>query len=71
MYSRTGNNANAFFSFLVPTDMVFTFNDIMKRLNVKKYLTNIPTTCRIGYNLVDMFKNVLFEFRDNGYVSLR
>lgn len=43
----------------------------MKKLNGKKYLTNIPTTCRIGYNLVDMFKNVLFEFRDNGYVSLR
>lgn len=57
--------------FLDPTDMVFTFNDIMKGLNIKKYLTNIPTTGRIGYNLVDMFKTVLFGFMDNGYVSLR
>ena len=60
-------------NFLDPTDMVFTFNEVIRGVDVSKYLKRSDSSNlgRIGYNLVDMFKTVLFGFMDCGYVSLR
>lgn len=63
-----------FFSdFLDILDPVFTFNKLMEEIDLKKYLKHVPEhkTGRIGYNLVDMLKTVLFGFMNEGYVSLR
>ena len=58
--------------YLDPTDMVFTFNELMKGIDLSKYIKYSPTKCgRIGYNLIDMLKTVLFGFMDCGYISLR
>ena len=53
-------------------DLVVTFYDIMKELDVKKYLGDISYNGGPrGYNLVRMLYTVLFAFCDTGYCSLR
>lgn len=60
-------------NFLDIFDPVFTFNKLMEGIDLKKYLKYVPKakTGRIGYNLVDMLKTVLFGFMNEGYISLR
>ncbi len=54
-------------------DPVLTFDRLMEGLNFEKYLgePQLHQRGRIGYNLVDMFKTVLFGFMMYGYISLR
>lgn len=53
-------------------DLVVTFYDIMKELDVKKYLGDISYNGGPrGYNLVRVLYTVLFAFCDTGYCSLR
>lgn len=59
-------------NFLDPTDPVFAFNELMKGIDLTKYINYSNATCgRYGYNQVDMLKTVLFGFMDGGYSSLR
>ena len=54
-------------------DPVLTFDRLMGRIDLNKYLTDIPeyTTGRLRYNPVNMLKTVLFGFMTSGYCSLR
>lgn len=54
-------------------DPVFTFDKLIGRLDLSKYLKNVPEhkLGRIGYNPVKMLKTVLFGFMSDGYCSLR
>src|SRR5690554_196703 len=54
-------------------DPIYTFDEIMKGCNLKKYIvtTNKDPRGRIGYNLVTMLEVILFGFMEKGYVSLR
>ena len=54
-------------------DPVFTFDELMKEINLESYLKNIPEheTGRIRYNPVNMLKTILFGFMSSGYISLR
>ena len=54
-------------------DPVLTFDRLMGRIDLNKYLTDIPeyTTGRLRYNPVNMLKTVLFGFMISGYCSLR
>ena len=59
-------------NFLDPTDPVFAFNELMKGIDLTKYINYSNATCgRYRYNQVDMLKTVLFGFMDGGYSSLR
>lgn len=54
-------------------DPVFTFDQLLEGIDLRKYLKNIPvyTTGRSRYNPVRMLKTVLFGFMCNGNISLR
>ena len=54
-------------------DPVLTFDRLMGRIDLNKYLTDIPeyTPGRLRYNPVNMLKTVLFGFMTSGYCSLR
>ncbi len=54
-------------------DPIYTFDEVMKGCNLKKYLITAPIDPRgrIGYNLVTMLEVILFAFMENGYKSLR
>ena len=58
--------------FLNICDPVVVFDEIMKGINIEKYLR--PIENRIGrprYNPVRILKTILFGFMDGGYASLR
>ena len=54
-------------------DPIYTFDEVMKGCNLKKYLIidKKESRGRIGYNLVTMLEVILFGFMEKGYVSLR
>ncbi len=54
-------------------DLIYTFDEVMKGCNLKKYLIadKIETRGRIGYNSVTLLEVTLFGFMLKGYTSLR
>ncbi len=60
-------------NYLDPCDKVFTFNELMKGIDLNKYVkrSSSSTGGRIGYNSIDMLKTVLFGFMDMGNISCR
>ena len=58
---------------LGPYDPVFTFDRLIKEVNLEKYLDseNDSNLGRPAYNKIDMLKTILFAFMDTGFASLR
>lgn len=56
-----------------PNDPVYTFNEVMKGINLKQYIvTNfLESRGRKGYNPLTLLKVVLFAFQIKGYASTR
>lgn len=56
-----------------PNDPVYTFNEVMKGIDLKKYLVSDSTETRgrKGYNTTSLLKVVLFAFQLKGYASTR
>lgn len=56
-----------------PNDPVYTFNEVMKGIDLRKYIVSnsLETRGRKGYNPLTLLKIVLFAFQIKGYASTR
>lgn len=73
-YDSTEQAIHGVFSeYLDILDPVITFDKLMEGIDISSYIdcSRKNYVGRIGYNPINMFKTVLFEFMDKGYISTR
>ena len=71
--SKNFENPSFYMDKLEENDPVFAFDQLMKEVNIEKYLLSCMKnkTGRPRYNKVRLLKTVLFAFVETGYASLR